>query len=73
MVQRRAATRGAPESEIALMTLDRLAEIIEEMRRELRTLDECIMALEVVATGRRKRGRPRKRRFQKVTFPFTPD
>ena len=43
------------------MTLARLVEIIEEMRRELRTIDECILALEIVATGRRKRGRPRKR------------
>jgi len=43
------------------MTLARLAQIIQEMWRELRTLDECITVLEVLATGRRKRGRPRKR------------
>jgi hypothetical protein len=43
------------------MKLDRLIEIIHEMRRELQAIEECIAALEVLATGRRKRGRPRKR------------
>jgi hypothetical protein len=43
------------------MTVARLTEIIKEMWRERRAIDECIMALEVLAAGRRKRGRPRKR------------
>jgi hypothetical protein len=43
------------------MKLDRLMEIIQEMRRELQAIDECIATLEALATGRRKRGRPRKR------------
>jgi|GEM_PF-4889363 len=43
------------------MKPDRLAEIIRELWRELHALDECIAVLETLATGRRKRGRPRKR------------
>jgi hypothetical protein len=43
------------------MKLDRLMEIIQEMRRELQAIDECIAALEALASGRRKRGRPRKK------------
>ncbi len=45
------------------MKPDRLAEIIRELWRELHALDECIAILETLATGRRKRGRPRKARL----------
>jgi hypothetical protein len=45
------------------MKPDRLAEIIRELWRELCALDECIAALETLATGRPKRGRPRKARL----------
>ena len=38
----------------------KLDQIIRELWRELRAVDECIAALERLATGHRRRGRPRK-------------